>query len=91
MYFFKKNHKQILDMRGTLVLSHNRDLVIARVKGAAPKAVRNAKSITDIPNLGFRKKLLATFAALAFIWLDNQAIQLVNSEADQDAAEREAP
>ncbi|ARB06271.1 hypothetical protein SppYZU01_34 [Shewanella phage SppYZU01] len=74
MYFFKKGGKQILDLRGDLVLTHNDALVKGRVKSAAPASVRNAKRIEDIPNLGFWGKVKASRAALKFIWGPSQAL-----------------
>lgn len=68
MYFFKKSGKQMLDLRGDLILSHNDDLVKGRAKSAAPAAVRNATYIVNIPAMGFRAKLAATRIALRFIW-----------------------
>lgn len=74
MYFFKLKGKQFLDLRGDLVLSHNKDLVVARVGTAAPRYVKNAKSITGISGLKPLRKLRATFAAIRFIWGSSQAI-----------------
>lgn len=68
MYFFKKNGKQMLDMRGDLVLTHNDALVKGRVKSAAPAGVRNAIYVENIPKMGFRAKLAASRVALGFIW-----------------------
>ena len=39
----KQKGKQRLDVRGDLLLTHNAGLVKARIKSAAPSAVRNAK------------------------------------------------
>lgn len=82
MYFFKKGGKQILDLRGDLVLTHNDALVKGRVKSAAPSSVRNAKRIEDIPNLGFWGKLRATKAAIAFIWGPSQALTAETIETE---------
>lgn len=76
MYFFKKGGKQILDLRGDLVLTHNDALVKGRVKSAAPASVRNAKRIEDIPNLGFWGKVKASRAALKFIWGPSEALNI---------------
>lgn len=82
MYFFKKNGKQILDLRGDLVLTHNDALVKSRVKSAAPASVRNAKRIVNIPSLGFWGKVKATKAAIGFIWGESQTLtkETVKSE-----------
>lgn len=68
MYFYKLNGKQMLDMRGDLILTHNDALVKGRIKSAAPAGVRNATFIENIPAMGFRQKLAATRIALRFIW-----------------------
>ncbi len=82
MYFFRKFGKQFLDLRGNLILSHNSELVRARVKSSAPRYVRNAKYIDDIT--GFRRRWRATWAALRFIWGSSTALEKV-SEAEHDA------
>lgn len=74
MYFYKQKGKQMLDMRGDLVLSHNDALVKGRVKSAAPAAVRNSKRIENIPKLSFWGKIRATKAAISFIWGPSQAL-----------------
>lgn len=68
MYFYRSKGKQVLDMRGDLVLTHNDALVKGRVKSAAPAGVHNAMYIENLPAMGFRGKLAATRIALAFIW-----------------------
>ena len=68
MYFFKKNGRQMLDMRGDLVLTHNKDLIIARIKSAAPASVRNATYVTELHRLNVRGKIKASLVALGFIW-----------------------
>ena len=83
MYFFKKNGKQMLDLRGDLVLTHNDNLVKGRVKSAAPAGVRNATYIENIPAMGFRSKLAATRIALGFIWSKkSQALTQETIEAE---------
>ena len=68
MYFFKKGGKQILDLRGDLILTHNDALVKGRIKSAAPSGVRNATYVENIPAMGWRQKLAASRIALRFIW-----------------------
>lgn len=75
MYFFKKGGRQLLDLRGDLILTHNDALVKSRVKSAAPRAVRNALYVLDIPSLGFWRKLRVTFAAIRFIWGRSRALK----------------
>lgn len=82
MYFFKKGGRQILDLRGDLVLTHNDSLVKGRVKSAAPASVRNAKRIENIPNLGFWQKVKASRAALSFIWGKSQALTKETIESE---------
>lgn len=82
MYFFKKGGKQILDLRGDLVLTHNDALVKGRVKSAAPASVRNAKRIENIPNLGFWAKIRATKAAVSFIWGKSRALTKETIESE---------
>jgi hypothetical protein len=73
MYFYRLNGKQILDLRGDLVLTHNDDLVKARVKSAAPRGVRNPKYIL-IADLTFLGKIKAVFYAARFIWGASEAL-----------------
>lgn len=83
MYFYKQKGKQVLDLRGDLILSHNPALVRGRVKSAAPAAVRNATYVENIPMMGFRAKLAATRIALRFIWSrENQALDADTIEAE---------
>jgi len=73
MYFYKSQGKQILDLRGDLVLTHNDALVKGRVKSAAPSGVKNSKYIL-LSGLSFVRKVKATFHAIRFIWGENQAL-----------------
>jgi hypothetical protein len=73
MYFHRKDGKQILDLRGDLILTHNDDLVKARVKSAAPRSVRNPKYIL-VGALNFLGKIKATFYAARFIWGASEAL-----------------
>lgn len=68
MYFYKAKGKQMLDLRGDLILTHNDGLIKGRAKSAAPAGVRNATYVEKIPAMGFRQKLAATRIALRFIW-----------------------
>lgn len=74
MYFYLQKGRQVLDMRGDLVLTHTPALVVGRVKSAAPSSVRNAKYIAAIPSMGVLRKLRASWAALCFIWGLSQAL-----------------
>lgn len=82
MYFFKRNGRQFLDLRGDLVLTHNDALVRGRVKSAAPASIRNASYIEGIPSMGVWRKLRATKAAIGFIWGKSQAISAEGIESD---------
>jgi hypothetical protein len=74
MYFYKKKGRQMLDLRGNLILSHNPSLVRGRIKSAAPAGVRNAVYIDNIPRLPFIRKVRASWAALTFIWGRSQEL-----------------
>lgn len=80
MYFFKQEGKQCLDLRGNLILSHNNALVKCRSKSAAPSSVKNPKYILNIKEMSFIRKVRATFAAIGFIWGENQALTTDNKE-----------
>ena len=67
MYFFKRKGRQVLDLRGNLILTHNPALVRTRVTSAAPTVVQNVRYIS-ILGLNLRGKIAASRAALAFIW-----------------------
>ena len=82
MYFYKQKGRQILDMRGDLVLTHNDALVKGRVKSAAPAGVRNALYVESIPAMGLSGKLRATRVALVFIWGPSVALKPETIEED---------
>lgn len=73
MYFFLNKGKQVLDLRGDLILTHNDALVKGRVKSAAPSGVHNAKYVL-LADLGFFRKIKATGHAIGFIWGKSQAL-----------------
>ena len=73
MYFYKNKGKQVLDLRGNIILTHNSALVKGRVKSAAPAGVHNAKYIL-LAELSFRRKVEATLHAIRFIWGKSQAL-----------------
>ena len=75
MYFYNQKGRQVLDLRGDLILTHNPALVIGRVKSAAPSAVRNARYIAAIPSMGVVRKVRASWAALRFIWGKSEALK----------------
>lgn len=74
MYFYREKGKVVLDLTGDLILTHNDAIVKCRISGAAPKAVRNAKYIKDIPSMSAWRKLKASIAAVRFIWGTSEAL-----------------
>lgn len=82
MYFYKHKGRQVLDLRGDLVLTHNDALVKGRVKSAAPSGVRNATYAEGIPAMGFRAKLRTSWIALSFIWGPNRSLRNETIEAE---------
>ena len=82
MYFYKQKGKQVLDMRGDLLLTHNDAPVKGRVKSAAPSAVRNIQHIPGISSMGVRRKIRASKAALCFIWGTDQSLSCETIEEE---------
>ena len=78
MYFYKLKGKQILDLRGNLILSHNDNLVKGRIKSAAPASVRNPRYIVDITRMSTTHKIRASLSALRFIWGASQELDADN-------------
>ena len=78
MYFFKENGKQVIDLTGNLILSFNDALIKARAPSAAPDAVKNKKFIM-INELGFYRKIKATFIVIGFIWGKDQQLLEVDT------------
>ena len=68
MMFYKKNGKQILDMRHDLVLTRQSELIEANAKSCAPRRVVFARHVPNIGKLGFLGKLSASWSAIRFIW-----------------------
>ena len=68
MYFYESKGKQVLDMRGDSVLTHNSGLVKGRVKPAAPAGAHHATCAAGLTELGLRAKIKVTWMALRFIW-----------------------
>ena len=73
MYFYKIKGRPMLDMRGDLVITHNKGLVMSRVSSAAPRYVKNAKYI-ELQKLSFFQKIKASFIVIGFIWGENQEL-----------------
>lgn len=74
MYFYRSKGKQVLDLRGDLVLTHNTDLILARSKSAAPSAVHNGRYVVGATHLTPWQKLRATVIAVRFIWGESTAL-----------------
>lgn len=85
MYFFKAKGRQVLDLRGNLILTFNPDLVRARVSSAAPRAVRNATYVALGARPGFRARWRATAEALRFIWGAPQPLTAQTIELEEGA------
>ena len=81
MYFFRKKGKQILDLRGDLVLTHNASLVMSRVKSNGPRIARNARYVL-LRSLGFFGKIKASYHAIRFIWGPDTSITLEELESN---------
>ena len=74
MYFYKNKGKQVLDLTGNLILTHNDQLIKARVTSAGPSRVRNAKFVDNIAGGSLKRKIKATFSVIAFIWGPSTAL-----------------
>ena len=74
MYFFKEKGKQCLDCKGDLILTHNKQLISARAKSAAPGQTQNLKYIL-VKKLNFFQKVSAMFTAFGFIWGRSQQLK----------------
>lgn len=83
MYFFLQKGRQILDMRGDLVLTHNPRLIVGRVRSAAPRSVRNGQWVEGIAAMSTWRKIKASAAALRFIWGRPQLLDIPTAEVKQ--------
>ena len=73
MYFYKKQGKQILDLRGDLIITHNDAIVKGRIKSAAPASIRNIKYVL-LNTKGFIYRIKVTIKVINFIWGPSQAL-----------------
>lgn len=73
MYFFKQNGKQILDLTGDVVITHNDEPIKARTKSAGPSAIKNHVFI-KLHNASFFKKVFYTFYLATYVWRKNQEL-----------------
>lgn len=74
MYFFKEKGRQVLDMRGDLLLTHNTAPIVARIGSAAPSAVRNGQWADNITRMTCWQKLRLSLRVLRFIWGRSQEL-----------------
>lgn len=75
MYFYKAKGKQVLDLRGDMVVSHNDALVKARCKSAGPSKVCNAKFVL-LGKGKFVGRVIATYHVLRYIWGRRQPLKV---------------
>lgn len=69
MYFYLEKGKQILDLKGTLILSFNDELVKTRVKSAAPSKIKAPEGfIKNVGKAKFFRRVFITLRVIAFIW-----------------------
>ena len=62
-------------MQGDLLLTHNKNPLVARNKSSAPRRLKNHRIVADIPNMGFAGKVKATMWAIKFIWGADQSLK----------------
>lgn len=75
MYFYKVKGKQYLDLKGNFILSHNDQIVKARVKSAAPTEINNLIYTTNIINLKFLSKCRLVLHVIGFIWANDESLK----------------
>jgi len=69
MYFYKKDGKQCLDLKGDLILSFNDELIKSRVKSAGPKTVKAPHGyILNLGKAKFFRRIFVTLQVIVFIW-----------------------
>jgi len=89
MYFYKNGGKLHLDLTGNLIFSHNDQLVKKRSGSQGPYKVKNATYAIQCSQLSFKNKIVATLAAISFIWGKSTALTpkkagvLGNNDNDQ--------
>lgn len=84
MHFYKKNGKQLLNMRGDIVLTHNKDVLSAFPKSAGPKRVSNVRFIPNVSKLGFFAKLKAIFIVVCFVFGRDKSLPFENIENGEE-------
>lgn len=81
MYFFLDRKKQVVDLSGDFILSHNDALLKARVPSAAPRFAKNGRYVLKVHELGFIGKCRVAFSAIRFIWGKSTALTPDHIEA----------
>lgn len=81
MYFYKKNGKQHLDLKGDLIITHNDALIKTRSKSAGPRKATNAKYILA-GKLTFIQKIEACFKVIGFIFGKQEPLNGGDKNAD---------
>ena len=82
MYFYMKQGKQHLDLRGDFILTHNDKLVKTRTKSAAPVKVVNA-DYSCVKSLTFIKRVVITVKVIAFVWGRSEALRPENTNLNK--------
>ncbi len=78
MYFYLEKGKQVLDLKGDLILSFNDKLAKARVKSAGPVKIKSPDGyVLNIGKFTFFKRLRLTFNVIGFIWGKDQELRRV--------------
>lgn len=76
MYFYLDNGKQVLDLKGDLILSFNDELVKTRVPSAGPKQIKAPDGyVKNIGKAGFFKRIGITFRIIGFVWGKNKELK----------------
>ena len=73
MYFYKENGKQILDLKGTLIISHNSDLAKSRTSSAAPSKILNSQYV-KLYGAGFFRKVFMSFYLFFYVWRKHEEL-----------------
>lgn len=76
MYFYLNKGKQVLDLRGVLILSFNDELVKTRVKSAGPTQVKAPEGyVKNLGKANFLRRIFITLRVIAFIWGKNKELK----------------
>lgn len=76
MHFYKNHGKQILNMKGDLIVTHNKDVVSALSKSAGPSQVLNARFLPNVGELRFIDKLEVILIVVKFVFGEDKAAPL---------------